>query len=113
MGAEMPKNDDEALGVDFETWWDAYDKKIGRTKCEKLWKKLTITEKQDCLAYTPLYVRAQPDKQFRKNPETFLRNKSWKDEIIVRNNEEQHRAQRIQRLQQAANVIASYEDENR
>lgn len=73
----------------FESFWNLYDKKVARPKCEKLWSKLTKSEKQDCLQYVPLYVQAQPDKQYRKNPETFLRNKSWNDEIIIRNEHRQ------------------------
>jgi hypothetical protein len=76
--------DVEVNGFDF--FWNAYEKKVGRPKCEKLWAKLTLAEKKACLDYIPLYKQAQPDKQYRKNPETFLRNKSWNDEIIPRNN---------------------------
>ena len=71
--------------VGFETFWNQYDKKVGRPKCEKLWSKLTLEERKMCLDYIPLYKQAQPEKQYRKNPETFLRNKSWNDEIIQRN----------------------------
>ena len=71
--------------LSFDTFWNAYDKKVGRPKCEKLWEKLTAQEKGQCLSYIPLYKQAQPDKQYRKNPETFLRNKAWNDEIIYRN----------------------------
>ena len=76
--------DVEVNGFDF--FWNAYEKKVGRPKCEKLWAKLTLAEKKACLDYIPLYKQAQPDKQFRKNPETFLRNHSWNDELIYRNN---------------------------
>ena len=72
--------------VGFDLFWNAYDKKVGRPKCEKLWSKLTNKEMQACLDYIPLYKQAQPDKQYRKNPETFLRNKSWNDELIYKNN---------------------------
>jgi hypothetical protein len=93
----------------FDEFWNLYDKRVGRAKCEKLWSKLTAKEKRDCIQYVPLYVQAQPDKQYRKNPETFLRNKSFYDEIINRDNKEQ---QRTQRFQQAARVIASYDCED-
>ena len=73
----------------FLSFWNLYDKKVARPKCEKLWEKLTLKEKQACLSYIPLYKQAQPDKQYRKNPETFLRNKSWNDELIFRNHGQQ------------------------
>lgn len=108
MATIAPVSDGSPSEQSFEQFWELYDKKVGRTKCEKLWSKLTDKEKNDCLQYVPFYVQAQPDKQFRKNPETFLRNKSFYDEIINRDNKEQ---QRTQRFQQAARVIASYDSE--
>ena len=70
----------------FEKFWCAYDKKVCRPKCEKLWSKLTMAERVACLNYIPLYKQSQPDKCYRKNPETFLRNKCWNDELIYHNN---------------------------
>jgi hypothetical protein len=89
----------------FEDFWNLYDKKVGRPKAEKLWAKLSEKEKADCMAYIPLYKQAQSDKQYRKNPETFLRNKSFYDEIIIRNSKDQQRSQRIA---EAANLVAKY-----
>lgn len=73
----------------FEQFWNLYDKKVARPKCEKLWQKLSKKEKRDCMEYTPVYVASTSEKCFRKNPETFLRNKSWNDEIIIRNEHRQ------------------------
>ena len=97
--------DTDTMDGGFNIFWNLYEKKVGRPKCEKLWSKLTLKEKEECLAYIPLYKQAQSDKQFRKNPETFLRNKSWNDELIYRNNTEQ---QRQQRLAEVAERIAGY-----
>lgn len=68
----------------FNDFWNLYDKKIGREKSEKKWGKLTQSEKEKILEYLPGYIAATPDAQYRKNPETFLNNKSWNDEIISR-----------------------------
>jgi hypothetical protein len=86
-GSEGPLCGDAVSAItppDFDTFWNTYNKKVGREKCLKLWAKLSAKDKAECLSYIPLYVKAQPDKQYRKNPETFLRNKSWHDEIINR-----------------------------
>ena len=91
----------------FDFFWDAYDKKVGKTKAEKLWSRLTTAEKKACLDYIPAYKQAQPDKQYRKNPETFLRNKSWNDKIIFRNGTDKQQQQR-DRLTEVANRIAEY-----
>lgn len=76
-----PKTD-KPLNVPFETFWDAYDKKIDPKKCKPLWERLTDKDRLDAMAYIPKYKQAQPDKQFRKNPQTFLNARSWESEII-------------------------------
>jgi uncharacterized protein YdaU (DUF1376 family) len=78
---------DETINIDFEYYWKDYDKKIGdKKKLKSKWDKLTDQERQDAMNYIDLYKISVPDKQFRKNPETFLNNKSWNDEIINRTN---------------------------
>lgn len=74
------------LNIDFEDFWNEYDKKIGeKTKLRKKWENLTDNDRQNIMYYIPMYKKCQPDKSFRKNPETFLNNKSWNDEIIFSN----------------------------
>jgi hypothetical protein len=75
----------ENINIDFEWFWNEYDKKIGdKQKLKKKWNKLTDEERQNAMNYLDLYKQSVQDKQFRKNPETFLNNKSWNDEIINR-----------------------------
>ena len=62
-----------------------YDKKRGnREKLSFKWGKLKDTEREAIISYLPQYKKATPDKQFRKDPETFLNNRSWEDEIPIR-----------------------------
>lgn len=68
----------------FEDFWEEYDKKSARKKCEAKWSKLDQPTKEQIMAYIPAYKKSQPEKQYRKNPETFLNNESWNDEIIDR-----------------------------
>ncbi|CAB5218615.1 Protein of unknown function DUF1376 [uncultured Caudovirales phage] len=77
---------DENVNIDFEWFWNDYDKKIGaKDKLKKKWNKLTDEERQNAMNYIELYKLSVPDKQFRKNPETFINNKSWNDELIKSN----------------------------
>lgn len=88
-GIEVTVMHDPILDTDdngFSEWWDMYDKKIDRGKCEKKWSKLTDAEKRACIAATPAYVASTPDLQFRRHPMTYLNNKSWENQIIPRNN---------------------------
>lgn len=75
----------QAESLDFSTWWKLYDKKIDRAKCEKKWNKLTLKERQACIAATPAYVASTPDIQYRRHPMTYLNNKSWENQIIPHN----------------------------
>lgn len=77
-----PNKNDKNEKNDFDRFWNLYDKKTGKVKSQKLWAKLAKTEKETILNHIPLYKRATPEKQFRKNPETYLRNRAWEDEII-------------------------------
>lgn len=67
----------------FYDFWDLYDKKVGsKKKLEKKWEKISEEDRTKIREYIPRYKKSQPDKMFRKNPETFLNNESWNDEII-------------------------------
>jgi uncharacterized protein YdaU (DUF1376 family) len=67
----------------FEDFWSDYDKKIGnKEKIKKKWDALSQKIKEEIIRYIPDYKASQPDKRFRKNPETFINNKSWEDEIL-------------------------------
>lgn len=101
-GCLLSQPDEETVitSEDFERWWNSYDKKVGKEKASKLWNKLSLKDKRACMEYTPAYVASTSEKKFRKNPETFLRNKSWNDELIYRNgnNESTTEQQRIDKL---------------
>ena len=67
----------------FSDFWDLYDKKVGsKIKLEKKWEKISEEDRAKIREYIPRYKKSQQDKMFRKNPETFLNNESWNDEII-------------------------------
>jgi len=74
------------INIDFEWFWDYYDKRVGnKEKLKKKWENLNDEERQKAMNFIEIYKIARPDKQFRQNPETFLNNKSWNDEVISNN----------------------------
>lgn len=71
---------------DFDLFWELYDKKVGdKNKIASKYNKLSTEDKQAIFLHVPKYIQSQPDKKYRKNPETYLNNKSWLDEIILPN----------------------------
>lgn len=67
---------------EFELFWDLYDKKVETDKCKT--KFLKLPEKDVIKIFETIkdYVNAHPEKQYRKNPSTYLNNKCWNDEIV-------------------------------
>lgn len=72
------------LWPSFEDFWALYDKKTGKEKSLQKWAKLKQSDKEKIMQHVPDYVASQPDKTYRKNPETYLNGKCWNDEIIVK-----------------------------
>lgn len=71
----------------FSDFWNLYDKKVGsRDRIEKKWNSLSQKTKEQIIDYLPGYLEATPEKTYRKNPQTFLNNESWEDEIILKTN---------------------------
>lgn len=68
----------------FDSWWDSYQKKRNRDACEKKWSKLSDADKEAIMEHTPKYVESTPDKQYRKDPLSYLNQHTWNDEIIKR-----------------------------
>ena len=74
--------DNNKIYKSFIDWWKLYDKKVGKDKTLHFWlKKLDQSLVEDIMNHTKRYVKAT-DKQYRKNPYTYLYNSSWEDEII-------------------------------
>jgi hypothetical protein len=83
-GKEINEKKVNILDDSFEEWWFSYDKKTGKEKAFNKWKILLPQEKDLALSVVHKYVQSTPDKQWRKDPTTYLNNKSFNDEIIER-----------------------------
>jgi len=78
--------------ISFNKFWDLYDKKVGnKTKIEKKWNNIKLEVQEDIMIYVELYKMSRPNKQYRKNPLTFLNNKAWEDELIQANPKPTHK----------------------
>ena len=74
----------------FSEFWDLYDKKVGlKEKVEKKFKATTEKDREKMIGHISDYKLSQPDKQYRKDPMTYLNNKAWNDEIIFKNGNQQ------------------------
>jgi hypothetical protein len=72
----------DTVGIEFENFWNSYDKKTGREKALKKWLSLSDADREAIIMAVPKYIKATPDKQFRKDPLTYLNGSHWEDELI-------------------------------
>jgi hypothetical protein len=79
---EKSQNEEVNLWPSFDDFWNLYDKKVDRQSCEIKWMRLKQKDKEAIMGHLPHYIFSTPDKQFRKDPETYLNRKSWENEII-------------------------------
>jgi len=88
--AEMPQSKvkeikvkEIKINISFDCFWDLYDKKVGdKDKLIKKWESLNDIDRKNIMDYLPKYKLVQPDKKYRKDPQTFINNKSWLDELV-------------------------------
>lgn len=80
---EEEKNTQSVLEIDdgFDAFWNLYGKKIDPRKCRALWSRLTPAERQSVMQHLPRYVASTPDVQYRRNPQTYLNNRTWESDI--------------------------------
>ena len=79
------KIDKENNLIGFNDFWELYDKKKGKTKSLNHWKKKHFTQEQikEVLDKVRIYVR-KTEKQYRKDPERYIRDNCWEDEVIIK-----------------------------
>lgn len=71
----------------FDNFWNQYDNKKSRDKCERKWYSLSAKDQTDCMESLPAYVASTPDRQYRKHPITYLNQKCWNDKLYAKGNE--------------------------
>lgn len=78
---EEEKEEEKNNIFSFDEFWDLYDKKTDRKKCEDKYKKLSSVQIEKIKIALPIYIKSKPDVQYRKNPLTWLNGECWNDEV--------------------------------
>lgn len=71
----------------FAEFWNLYGKKSDSAKCKAKFSKMSKSDIELIFENLPAYVKSTPDKQYRKNPITWLNGKCWNDEIMQPTNQ--------------------------
>jgi len=67
----------------FFNFWETYDKSRNKEKVKNKFFKLKNEEIEKIFETLPAYVKSTPDKKYRKDPLTYLNQKTFEDEIIT------------------------------
>ncbi len=73
----------------FELFWNTYDKKFDKQKCEKAWAKMSEEDRAACMKALPSYIASTQEIQYRRYPYTYLHNRSWENDIIQKSGRQQ------------------------
>lgn len=72
------------LDVKFDTFWEAYGKKIGRQNAGTQWQKLNMGDRAKALKMVPKYQRwctLQNPPRAIVDPERYLKNRRFDDDL--------------------------------
>lgn len=78
---EESKVNESKVYPSFEDFWKKYDKKVGKIKAEKNWENVSQADREKIMLHLPLYT--QKERQFRKDPERYLKHRTWEDEVVL------------------------------
>ena len=81
--------DQSAIDSEFDQVWDLYGKKGNKKTSKARWSKLKDSDKQDIYNHLPAYLLSTPDKQYRKNLETYINQECWNDEVTTNGQQNQ------------------------
>ena len=85
---------------DFLTFWKIYDMDIQQQECFNQWQYIDAMNKTLILKRIQNYVD-NTEKNFRKEPLKYLRNRIWLDEVVARKDQKQ--TQRRNNIQEFVN----------
>lgn len=68
----------------FEIFWKAYDKPVSKKPAKNKFLKLSVEECLKCVEVAPIYVKATPDRTYRKHASTWLNQECYNDEYSVK-----------------------------
>ena len=82
----------------FCDWWALYDKHVGKQKAKTEFLKLHVDNDlfNIIMSHTKKYCGSK-EKQFRKDPERYIKNKCWNDEIITKDKKQKQSSEDFQK----------------
>jgi hypothetical protein len=82
-GKEIKENEskiNKSINIEFDVFWNLYDKKVSKQKVEQKWAKLKDIDRERIIETLPAFIAGIKDKQYQPHPDTYLNNRRWEDE---------------------------------
>ena len=77
--------DNKKKEVLFETFWNLYQKPIGKKLAKQKFLTLSLDDCNKAIQVVPIYVNSTPDRKFRKHASTWLNQECFNDEYDLDN----------------------------
>ena len=83
--------------VSFNDFWDRYDHKVDKQKAQKKWNRLSKSDQSAIMEHLDKYIPNTFKDKYptRRNPTTYLNNRTWENEVIALPKEEEKRPSHI------------------
>lgn len=79
---EDNKKEDNTYNERFEEFWEMYGKRVGKEKTKSKWSKLKSKDVEAIFLTLPGYI-ASREVKYRKDPERYLSNRVWDDDVLL------------------------------
>ncbi len=69
--------------ISFEMFWDKYAQKYNKIRCEKVWARMSKTDRVKAYYGIDAYfkfLKLQPFDRKKQDPENYLKNQTWTNE---------------------------------
>lgn len=68
----------------FEIFWKIYDKPVSKKPAKQKFLRMTIDDCKKCVEVVSIYVKATPDRTYRKHASTWLNQECYNDKYTVK-----------------------------
>ena len=77
---------EKTVSADFDVFWGAYPRKVGKTKAQRVWVRLSKVDRAAALRALPEHVSLwrvrQVAAEFIPHPTSWLNGRRWEDELL-------------------------------
>ena len=98
--------DQDELDREFEKVWEMYGRKGNKKTSKARFVKLKVDDKNLMYNHLPAYLLSTPDKQYRKDFQSYINLECWNDEVISNENSKGSYQPRLSAVEEVQRAIA-------